>query len=145
MNLNKVILIGNLAADPELRNTPTGKSVCNFRIATNRVWKDASGQQQKETEFHTIVAWGKLAEISSKYLAKGSLAMIEGRLRTSSWQDASGNKKYKTEIVAEGLQLGPKGMGAKRAEAAPEEESTENIPVIQEEPEGEIDVKDIPL
>ena len=64
MNLNKVILIGNLAADPELRSTTTGKSVCNFRIATNRIWKDASGQQQKETEFHTIVAWGKLAEIS---------------------------------------------------------------------------------
>lgn len=146
MNLNKVILIGNLASDPELRSTSTGKSVCNFRIATNRIWKDASGQQQKETEFHTIVAWGRLAEISSKYLNKGALAMIEGRLRTRSWQDASGNKKYRTEIIAEGLQLGPKGIGKKSEEPSEmPEPSAENIPVIEEEPEGEIDVKDIPL
>lgn len=158
MNLNKVILIGNLAADPELRNTQTGKSVCNFRIATNRIWKDPTGQQQKETEFHTIVAWGRLAEIASKYLTKGALAMIEGRLRTRSWQDTSGIKKYRTEIVAEGLQLGPKWQknAASGGELHSEESGREEIPIIEEEKpssaegygeakEDEIDVKDIPL
>lgn len=148
MNLNKVILIGNLAADPELRTTPTGKSVCNFRVATNRIWKDSSGQQQKETEFHTIVAWGKLAEIASRYLTKGSLAMVEGRIRTRSWQDASGNKKYRTEIVAEGLQLGPKGIkSSSLPSSGSQQENNEEIPVIEEpsEKEEEIDVKDIPL
>lgn len=145
MNLNKVILIGNLAADPELRSTSTGKQVCNFRIATNRIWKDASGQQQKETEFHTIVAWGKLAEIASRYLTKGALAMVEGRLRTRSWQDASGNKKYRTEIVAEGLQLGPKRQPSSSSASLSPEEDKEEIPVIEEPKEEEIDVKDIPL
>ena len=161
MNLNRVILIGNLAADPELRNTTTGKSVCNFRIATNRIWKDASGQQQKETEFHTIVAWGKLAEISSKYLTKGSLAMVEGRLRTRSWQDQSGNKKFRTEIVAENMQMGPKrtpGTYPAVSSSPTQEDKGDNIPVIEEEKsafsaldgygeakEEEIDVKDIPL
>lgn len=146
MNLNKVILIGNLAANPELRTTSTGKSVCNFRIATNRIWKDVSGQQQKETEFHTIVAWGKLAEIASKYLTKGALAMIEGRLRTRSWQDQSGNKRFSTEIVAEGLQLGPKKtpFGSSTDSSAPAEDK-EEIPVIEEPKDEEIDVKDIPL
>ena len=145
MNLNKVILIGNLAADPELRNTTTGKSVCNFRIATNRIWKDSAGQQQKETEFHTIVAWGRLAEICSQYLTRGSLAMIEGRIRTRSWQDQSGNKRFRTEIIAQNMQMGPKGMGGKKIEQPLEEPPGENIPVIEEEPEEEIDVKDIPL
>ncbi|MBI2041729.1 MAG: single-stranded DNA-binding protein [Candidatus Nealsonbacteria bacterium] len=143
MNLNKVILIGNLASDPELRSTASGKQVCNFRIATNRIWKDAAGQQQKETEFHTIVAWGKLAEISSKYLTKGSLAMIEGRLATRSWQDPSGVKKFRTEIVAEGLQMGPKRMPGSSSPSPAQAEDKEEIPIIEEE--KEIDVKDIPL
>lgn len=153
MNLNKVILIGNMAADPELRSTTSGKQVCNFRVATNRVWKDASGQQQKETEFHTVVAWGRLAEIASQYLTKGGLVMVEGRLRTRSWQDPSGNKKFKTEIVAEGMQLGPK-RSPTASSPAPIEDN-EEIPVIEEKPasaesygeakEEEIDVKDIPL
>lgn len=146
MNLNKVVLIGNVAAVPELRNTTTGKAVCNFRMATNRIWKDQAGQQQKETEFHTIVAWGRLAEIASQYLTKGTLVMIEGRLRTNSWQDQSGNKKYRTEIIAENMQLGPKGMKSPSEPSAPVEDSAkeDNIPII-EEPTDEIDVKDIPL
>ncbi len=147
MNLNKVILIGNLTADPELRNTPSGQPVCNFRMATNRIWNDKqSGQQQKETEYHTIVAWGRLAEIASRYLNKGALAMIEGRLRTRSWQDPSGNKKFRTEIVAERLQLGPR-IGREKAvtsSASTPEEKKEEIPIIEED-EGEINVKDIPL
>lgn len=147
MNLNKVILIGNLTADPELRNTPSGQPVCNFRIATNRIWNDKqSGQQQKETEYHTIVAWGRLAEIASRYLNKGALAMIEGRLRTRSWQDPSGNKKFRTEVVAERLQLGPRISREKpvtSSDSTPEEKK-EEIPIIEED-EKEIDVKDIPL
>jgi len=147
MNLNKVILIGNLTADPELRNTPSGQPVCNFRMATNRIWNDKqSGQQQKETEYHTIVAWGRLAEIASRYLNKGALAMIEGRLRTRSWQDPSGNKKFRTEIVAERLQLGPR-IGREKpvtSSASTPEEKKEEIPIIEED-EKEIDVKDIPL
>lgn len=145
MNLNKVILIGNVTADPELRNTPSGSPVCNFRMATNRIWKDAAGQQQKETEFHAIVAWRRLAEIASQYLTKGALVMIEGRIRTRSWQDPSGNKKYKTEIIAERLQLGPRGT-ARKTDQLPKEESPQaEIPIIEEEPEEEINVKDIPL
>ena len=155
MNLNRVILIGNMAAAPELRTTTTGKQVCNFRLATNRVWKDASGQQQKETEFHTIVAWGKLAEIASRYLTKGTLAMIEGRLRTRSWQDQSGNKRFTTEIIADGLQLGPKRTPGLSPDLSVPEDKGGEIPIIEEpapaealaseEKEQEIDVKDIPL
>ncbi len=144
MNFNKVIIVGNLASDPESRTTPSGQQVCNFRIATNRVWKDRNtGEQQKETEFHTIVAWGKLADIASRFLTKGGLAMIEGRLRTRSWQDQTGNKRFRTEIVAETLQLGPKGFKSGTDER-PTTEEKENIPVI-EEGNDEIDVKDIPF
>lgn len=148
MNLNKVILIGNLTADPELRNTPSGQAVCNFRMATNRVWTNKeTRQQQKEAEYHTIVAWGRLAEISSQYLTKGSLIMVEGRLRTRSWQDQQGNKRFRTEIVAENIQFGPRGSGkAPSGENEPrsKEPEQEEIPIIEEN-EGEIDVKSIPF
>ena len=147
MNLNKVFLIGNLTADPELRSTSSGQQVCNFRLATNRIWNDRkTGQQQKETEFHTVVAWGKLADIASRFLTKGSLAMIQGRLRTRSWQDQSGQKKFRTEIVAETLQLGPRS--ARSGETADSQdqnkEAKEDIPIIEEGNE-EIDPKDIPF
>ena len=131
----------------ELRSTPSGQPVCNFRMATNRVWTDRStSQKQQETEYHTIVAWGRLAEIASRYLNKGALAMIEGRLRTRSWQDPSGNKKFRTEVVAERLQLGPRIGREKPAtsSASTPEEKKEEIPIIEED-EKEIDVKDIPL
>lgn len=145
MNLNKIIIIGNLASNPELRSTPSGQSVCNFRVATNRMWKNKeTNETQKETEFHQVVTWGRLAEISSQYLTKGSLVMIEGRLRTRSWADASGVKHFRTEIVAERMQLGPKGAG-KITPPEKTPEAPEEIPVIEEEPEGEINVKDIPF
>src|SRR3989338_8241400 len=154
MNLNKVILIGNLTADPELRSTPSGQPVGNFRMATNRIWIDKNThQKQQEVEYHTIVAWGKLAEIASRYLTKGTLAMIEGRLRTRSWQDQSGNKRFATEIIAEGLQLGPKRTLPGSSLNSPAPEDKEEIPIIEEpssvetlaseEKEQEIDVKDI--
>ena len=154
MNLNKIILIGNLATDPELRSTPSGQQVCNFRLATNRIWVDkTTRQQQKETEYHTVVAWRRLAEIASQFLTKGSLAMIEGRIRTRSWQDASGAKHFRTEVIAERLQLGPRTGKASSSETPsetkPEEKSPqqEEIPIIEEEggEKEEIDVKDIPF
>jgi len=153
MNLNKVILIGNLTADPELRNTPSGQPVGNFRMATNRIWIDKNThQKQQETEYHTIVVWGRLAEIASRFLTKGSLAMIEGRLRTRSWQDSSGNKRFRTEIVAQTLQLGPRlgGRAAEGSETSHGSQSKEEIPIIEEpvseeKGEEEIDVKDIPF
>ncbi len=147
MNLNKVILIGNLTSDPELRSTASGQSVCNFRMATNRNWTNkATGQKQQEAEYHTVVLWGKLAEIASQFLTKGSLAMVEGRLRTRSWQDPSNNKHFRTEIVAQTLQLGPKGQKTANMpeKDEPKRDEHEEIPIV-EEGEEEIDVKDIPL
>lgn len=111
MNLNKVILVGRLTRDPELRSTPSGAQVCSFGLATNRVWTNrASNEKGRETEFHNIVLWRRLAEIASQYLRKGSLVLIEGRLQTRSWDDQSGNKRQKTEIIAESMQLAPKSM-----------------------------------
>jgi len=98
--VNKVILIGNLGADPELRYTPGGQAVCDIRLATNEAWTDKNGQKQERTEWHRVVMWGKPAEICKQYLAKGQKLYIEGRLQTRSWDDKEGNKRYSTEIVA---------------------------------------------
>ena len=136
MNLNKVFLIGNLTADPELRNTPSGQPVCNFRMATNRIWNDReTNQQQKKTEFHSIVLWRRLAEIAAQFLSKGSLVLIEGRLETRTWQDPSGSKRYRTEIIAERMQLGPRGVGNKSTPAFSQQPAPakEEIPVIEED------------
>ena len=112
MNLNKVFLIGRLAADPESRTTPSGQTVVTLRLATNRVWNNrATGEKQEQVEFHTVIAWGGIGEVAAKYLRKGQLALFEGRLQTRSWQGSDGVKRYRTEIVADGLQLGPKAMG----------------------------------
>src|SRR3989338_8406377 len=103
MDLNKAMIIGNITRDPEVRTTPAGQTVANFSVATNLVWTDQSGQKQEKVEFHNIVAWRKLAEICGQYLRKGSKVYIEGRLETKSWDDKSGNKKYRTEIVADNM------------------------------------------
>ncbi|MDO8443836.1 MAG: single-stranded DNA-binding protein [Candidatus Azambacteria bacterium] len=108
MNLNKVFILGNLTRDPELRQTPSGQNVATFSIATNRAWTDKSGVKQTQVEFHNIVVWGRLAEIAHQYLAKGRLALVEGRMSTRTWQDPTGQKKSRTEIVAETMQLGPR-------------------------------------
>jgi single-strand DNA-binding protein len=108
--INKVILIGNLGADPEIRYTQNGTPVVNFRIATTERWKDQSGQQQEQTEWHNIVAWRRLAEICGEYLSKGSRVYIEGKLQTRKWQDQNGNDRYTTEIVANEMKmLTPRG------------------------------------
>ncbi len=112
MNLNKVFLIGRLAADPESRTTPSGQMVVTVRLATNRVWNNrATGEKQEQVEFHTVIAWAGLADIITKYLRKGQLAFFEGRLQTRSWQGQDGVKRYRTEIVADNMQLGPKAAG----------------------------------
>jgi len=143
MNLNKAFLIGRLTADPQTKSLPSGQQVCNFGLATDRYFVDKSGQKQQQTDFHNIVLFGRLAEIASQYLTKGSLVFIEGRIRTRSWQDASGNKRYRTEIVAERIQLGPKAAGKVVPEGAPPEAPAEEIPIIEEE--GEIDISQIPF
>ena len=114
MNLNKVFLIGRLTHDPEVRSTPSGQQVATIKMATSRVWNDQATHAKREaTEFHSIVAWGRLAEICGQYLKRGGLAMFEGRLQTRSWDDkTTGAKRYITEIVAESMQLGPRSANA---------------------------------
>ena len=107
MNVNKAFIVGRLTDNPELRTTPSGQPVCTIRVATNRFWT-SNGERQKQTEYHSIVLWRRLAEIASQYLQKGSIVFIEGRIQTRSWDDSSGNKRYRTEIIAENMQLGPR-------------------------------------
>ncbi|QED27769.1 single-stranded DNA-binding protein [Microvenator marinus] len=105
MSLNKVMLIGRLGSDPELRYTQGGQPVANFNLATNERWNDKNGQSQERTEWHRVVVWGKLAELCEKYLKKGRQAYVEGRLQTNSWDDKDGNKRYTTEVVAQTVQF----------------------------------------
>ncbi len=174
MNLNKAFVLGNVTRDPEVRSLPSGQQVTNFSIATNRFYTSSAGEKKQDAEFHNIVCFGKLADISSRYLNKGSLVLIEGRIKTRNWQDSAGVKHYKTEIIAETMQLGPRGAGSsgnsnyqKSSFQGPEPESVkpEEIPVIEEnytppspdnsgdqktvsfdgDAADEIDVKDIPF
>jgi single-strand DNA-binding protein len=119
--VNKVILIGNLGKDPELRYTPNGQPVASFSLATTERWNDKNSQKQEKTEWHNIVVWGKLAELTNQYLKKGRSAYIEGRITTRSWDDRDGNKKYRTEIVATQIQFlgGNQGGGEISAPTEP--------------------------
>lgn len=103
--LNKVILIGRLGADPEVRYTQGGDMVVNFNLATDESYKNRSGEKVEKTEWHRVIAWGKLAEICGNYLTKGKLILIEGKLQTSTWEDKDGSKRYKTEIVAGNMKM----------------------------------------
>jgi len=105
LGINKVILIGNLGKDPDLRHTANGSSVASFPLATSERWNDKSGAKQEHTEWHNIVAWGKLADIAHQYLKKGKSVYIEGKITNRSWNDKEGNKRYRTEIVANQLQF----------------------------------------
>jgi len=119
-SVNKVILIGNLGADPETRYLPSGDAVANIRIATTEVWKDKGGEKQEHTEWHRIAFFGKLAEIAGEYLKKGSPVYIEGRIRTRKWQDKEGQDRYSTEIVADRMQLlGGRGGGSESVAREP--------------------------
>ncbi|HCM68759.1 MAG TPA: single-stranded DNA-binding protein [Candidatus Kerfeldbacteria bacterium] len=139
IDLNKVMLIGNVTRDPESRTTPTGINVVSLGVATNFVWKDQQGQQQRRAEFHNIVVWRKLADIVTHYVKKGSRIYIEGRLQTRSWDDQSGQKRYKTEIVADNVILLDK-KGDTPASPAPSAE-TQAAPGQEQE----INVEDIPF
>ncbi len=147
MNLNKAFLIGRLTRNPETKALPSGQSVTSFGMATDNFYTDKSGQKQQQTEFHNIVAFGRLAEISAQYLTKGSLVLIEGRIRTRTWQDSTGNQRYRTEILAQSLQLGPRSAQSNKENqdqgSKKDEIPQEDIPVIEED--GGIDVKDIPF
>jgi single-strand DNA-binding protein len=103
--INKVILIGNLGKDPELRHTPQGQAVANFSLATSENWTDKNGQKQERTEWHRVVVWGKTAELVAKYLSKGRKAFVEGKLQTRAWDDKEGQKRYTTEIIATSVQF----------------------------------------
>jgi single-strand DNA-binding protein len=117
-SVNKVILIGNLGKDPELRTTPQGTSLARFSVATTTVWKDSSGAKQEKTEWHDVVAWERLAQICGEYLHKGKQVYVEGSLQTRTWEDQNGQKRYKTEIKANNVvMLGARD--ASRAGAAP--------------------------
>ena len=164
MNLNKVFILGNLTRDPELRQTSGGQAVCSFGVATNRRYTDKSGQKQEQVEFHNLVAWGRQAEIIAQYLHKGSMILVEGRLQTRSWQDAQGAKHWKTEVIVDEMQLGPKPQGGDRtggswgggtnsADSPPaspanleQKPAPDPMPIIELPDDGEeIDIKDIPF
>ncbi|HEY5221299.1 MAG TPA: single-stranded DNA-binding protein [Candidatus Paceibacterota bacterium] len=163
MDLNKVLLVGRVTADPQVRSTPGGQSVTTIGVATNRTWTDKQGQKQEQAEFHNVVLWGRTAEIAGQYLTKGAMVLIEGRLQTRSWTDKQGQQRKTTEIMAERMQLGPRaanagggGQGGGRSfgsgvssspaqggdsDAVP---SLDEIPVINLE-EDEIKPEDIPF
>ncbi|HEY4175280.1 MAG TPA: single-stranded DNA-binding protein [Kofleriaceae bacterium] len=116
--VNKVILVGYLGADPDMRYTPSGQGVCELRLATSESWNDKNGQRQERTEWHRVVVWGKRAEVCSKYLAKGRQVFVEGRIQTRTYDDKEGIKRYMTEIIASDVQFlgGGKGEGGGKSD-----------------------------
>ncbi len=146
MDLNKVMIIGNVTRDPEAKTTPQGTNVTSFSIATNMVWTDKNGTKQEKAEFHNIVAWRKLAEICAQYLKKGSKIYLEGRLQTRSWDDPSGVKKYRTEIIAENMIMLDRAQGANNQSANFNTNSdTDSTQVEAPSDEEEINVDEIPF
>jgi single-strand DNA-binding protein len=143
-SLNRATILGNVTRDPEVKQTASGQSVCSFGIATNRTWKDASGQKQEQVEFHNCVAWGKLADICGQYLKKGTKAYVEGRLQTREWEGQDGNKRKTTEIVTDNMiildRAGAPAGGASKpfAPSMPKDDPSAN-------PDDEIKVEDIPF
>ncbi len=152
-SLNKVQLIGNLTANPEVKETPNGQKVASFSIATNRVWKDSAGMKQEQVEFHNITAWAGLASIMEQYTSKGKKIYVEGRLQTRSWDDPSGQKRYKTEVVAENIILlssaggGDSDSYSNATMASGSEESRSSAPKTKKAAkiEEEIHIEDIPF
>ena len=151
MYLNKAIIIGNLTRDPEMKSLPSGIRVATFSLATNRVWKDKNGAKQESVDYHNIVVFAKTAELVGQYLKKGPSALIEGRMQTRSWDDAAGVKKYRTEVVADRVQFGPKAGGASSfsggpsAAPAPSADSSQDDGGAIEYPESDINPEDIPF
>jgi single-strand DNA-binding protein len=163
MNVNKAILVGRLTRDPEMRTTSAGQTVASVSIATNRFWKDKTGQRQDQTEFHNIVLWGRLAEIAGQYLTKGQEAYFEGRLQTRKYTGKDNVERRITEIVAENMQLGSRAGGATSGNYSPQggqnnfnrptvapssqapEAPMEEIPTINLDEEEEVKIEDVPF
>lgn len=154
MNLNKAFVLGNVTKDPQIRVLPSGQSVATFGMATNSFYKDSEGQRQKKAEFHSIVVFGKQAEIVHQYVKKGSMILIEGRIQTRNWKDQAGQTHWKTEIVCETLQLGPRTgeSGASRYENSEPRNvkpkvSEEEIPTAEDAipAQEEVQLDDLPL
>ena len=148
MYINKTFLYGNLTRDPELKALPGGGQVVNFGLATNRTYKDKNGQKQESTEFHNIVAFGRSAELIAQYMKKGRPLFVEGRIQTRSW-DSEGQKKYRTEIIAENFQFGAGGVGASgssgQATAGEEPQHAAKDDAEIQYPDEEINPEDIPF
>jgi single-strand DNA-binding protein len=152
MYLNKALIIGNITRDPELKALPGGSKVCTFSVATNRVWKDKSGAKQEAVDYHNIVVFARQAETAAQYLKKGSSVLVEGRMQTRSWDATDGQKKYRTEVVADRVQFGnrpgsaPVGVSSS-SKPIPEDPTAKDVPPTDtiEYPEEEINVDDIPF
>jgi single-strand DNA-binding protein len=146
MYLNKAMVYGNLTRDPEVRALPSGGQVCSFGLATNRVFKKADGTKGEQAEFHNIVVFGRQAETCGQYLKKGSAAYVEGRLQTRSWEGEKG-KQYRTEIIAERVQFGPRSAASARSESHSDAEAPQKAPKEDaiEYPEEDINPDDIPF
>ena len=152
-SVNRVILVGNLGADPDQRFLPNGDAVCNIKVATSESWKDKqTGDKKEATEWHRVVFWRRLADIAGQYLKKGSSVLVEGRIQTRSWEK-DGKKNYRTEVIADNIQLGPRsqggGGGARPAdtghsEAPPQDDAPSAGPGI-DYPKDEINPEDIPF
>jgi single-strand DNA-binding protein len=160
MNVNKAVLVGRLTRDPEVRTTPSGQTVATISLATSHTWKDKNGQKQEKTEFHNIVLWGRLGEIAGQYLIKGQESYFEGRLETRKYTDKNGIDRYRTEIIAENMQLGSKPRSAYESGSAsgynkpvsapqaaqPQASPAEEIPTINlDEEEEEVRIEDVPF
>ena len=152
MYLNKAIVFGNLTRDPESRSLPTGTAVTSFSVATNRTWKDKNGAKQEDVQYHNIVTFARQAELCAQYLRKGSSVLVEGRMQTRNWDAPDGTKKYRTEIVADSIQFGPRpGGGGERSGGAPAPtvsgaaESSSKEPEAIQYPQEDINADDIPF
>ncbi len=152
MYINKAFIFGNLTRDPELRALPSGMNVVNFSVATNRVFRDRDGKKQEQADFHNVVVFGRQADTVNQYLKKGSSVFVEGRIQTRSWEGKDGEKKYRTEIVADRVQFGPRSSGAGGArrsedsgETPPEDAGPASGGSGIEYPKDDINPDDIPF
>ena len=149
MDFNKVIIVGRVVANPEIKNTPSGQSVTTLSVATNRTWTDKNGGKKEEAEFHNVVLWGRQAEIATQFLTKGATVLIEGRLQTRTWNDKQGIQHRTTEIMAEKMQLGPRFGGGNsqgsKFDSADKSSKTDDVPVINLEDDEEKSLDDIPF
>ena len=156
MYLNKAMIYGNLTRDPEMKALPSGMQVCSFSVATNRSYNDRDGKRQESVDYHNIVSFGKQAEVIAKYLTKGSAVYVEGRLQTNSWEK-DGVKQYRTEIIVDKFEFGPKGAGSAGGNSAGADSSSQTsssnssseskggAPVLPEYPTEDINPEDIPF